>query len=250
MLIPIAALADRLRLRPVAVLHVGAHAAEELSGYRQHDWAPRVWVEALPDLAAELRQRLVGSDEDLVVEGAVWSSSGLALPMHRASNGESSSLLEPMEHLTVHPEVRFGSAQTVVTVTLDDVMEAAETRFGIRPDLINLDIQGAEVAALSGLTRWDGIRWVYSEVAVRELYAGQPLVGEMDRLLDQRGFRRVGTVLLPHLGWGDALWVHRDVWRDTPSLARLRFLAEVAAMRSRIRASLVLAALRRRLSRA
>lgn len=82
--IPVSLLVRTLGLRPKAVLHVGAHRAEELDPYRSHGWSPRVRVEALPDLATALRERFRDSDEDSVVEGAAWSTAGVTMRLNRA----------------------------------------------------------------------------------------------------------------------------------------------------------------------
>ena len=71
------------------------------------------------------------------------------------------------------------------TVTLDAAIDEAE-----RVDLLQLDIQGFEYAALAGapavLAR---TLVVHCEVEFLELYRGQPLFAEIDLLLRKAGFR-------------------------------------------------------------
>jgi len=50
------------------------------------------------------------------------------------------------------------------------------------------------------------VRWIFTEVNRREMYAGIPLVAELDEFLSRQGFRRVVTLWYP-AGWGDALYV-------------------------------------------
>lgn len=236
LLIPMERLSATLGLVPSGVIHVGAHAAEEMEAYMRHGWGPRVWVEALPDLAADLQERLASSEVDVVVSGAAWSVAGQTLPLNRASNGQSSSLLEPAGHLEAHPEVRFDSTLEVATITLDQALNVWKSRFAGRPNLLNLDIQGAELEALRGLSDWRDIQWVYTEISTRELYAGQPLLGDLDAFLGVKGFRRVGTVLLPQFGWGDALYAERGAWKATPPRRRIMFRISVLGLTIRIRA--------------
>ena len=45
-------------VRPTGVIHVGAHQAEESADYTRLEWGNVIWVEAQPDLAAELAKTL------------------------------------------------------------------------------------------------------------------------------------------------------------------------------------------------
>ena len=80
--------------------------------------------------------------------------------------------------------VRRVSAETV---TLDAAIGEAE-----RVDLLQLDIQGFEHAALAGATSvLARTLAVHCEVEFLELYRGQPLFAEIDLLLRKAGFRFV-----------------------------------------------------------
>src|SRR5665213_2100681 len=108
--------------RPRGVLHVGAHEAEERHVYRARGWGPVVWVEMLPEKAESLRTEFARDPENLVLEAACWSTE-IDLPIHRASNGQSSSLLEPSDHLRVHPHVTFlQTGELVRTQRLDRLL--------------------------------------------------------------------------------------------------------------------------------
>ena len=72
---------------------------------------------------------------------------------------------------------------------------------------MTLDIQGAELEALTGMgDLLTQVRWIFTEVNRREMYAGIPIVAELDEFLSRKGFRRVVTLWNP-AGWGDALYV-------------------------------------------
>lgn len=230
MLIPMKFISRLIGADPVSVLHVGAHTGEEWGTYCAQGWGPRVWIEALPELADRLARRFEGSEADAVLKGAAWSVSGLSLEIHRASNGQSSSLLDPTGHLSSHPDVSFKGTELVTTVTLDEAVGLMRSRFGVVPTFLNLDIQGAELEALKGLSEWTSVSWLYTEVSIRELYGGQALIGDLDQFLQSRGFRRVATRIHSNLGWGEALYARSAAWRERPLLVRFHFLLLMRAL--------------------
>ena len=204
MLISPRVLREKFFVSPSGVLHVGAHRAEELTAYREENYGRIIWVEAQPQLVAALRKKTSASG-DLVLEGAVWGTSGVSKTFHITNNGQSSSLYDLAEHSDYYPSiVRVGELE-VSTVRLDSLIPDGE-----KFDFVNLDIQGAELEALTGLGKMlNQVKWVYSEVNRTELYAGIPLVAELDNFLSKAGFVRVCTAWTT-AGWGDALYCRRS----------------------------------------
>ena len=96
----------------------------------------------------------------------------------------------------------------VTTSTIDTLLEAA--RLGHDAfDLLNIDIEGAELLAFQGATKTlPHLKWIYLEVNTREMYEGCAMVGDVDAYLGERGFERVATA---DEGWdhgfADALYV-------------------------------------------
>jgi hypothetical protein len=82
---------------------------------------------------------------------------------------------------------RFGAVSEVPVTTLDRLCEG----FSIaRPDLIKLDLQGAELACLRGATQC----LAHAQVVILEtnllgLYQGTPLVADVLQFMRERGFR-------------------------------------------------------------
>jgi FkbM family methyltransferase len=203
-LIPPHVLREQFGVSPSGVLHVGAHMAEEQSAYREENFGRIIWVEAQPLLVAALRKQAAASG-DLVLEGAVWGSSGVSKILHITNNGQSSSLYELAEHSHEYPSIVRVDEIEVSTVRLDRLLSSSE-----KFDFLNLDVQGAELEALMGLGGMlSQVKWVYSEVNRSELYSGIPLVAELDNFLKQEGFVRVCTAWTT-AGWGDALYCRRS----------------------------------------
>lgn len=219
------------------VLHVGAHAAEEVDLYTRWGASRVHWVEAQADLYRRLEREL-DPTRNAVYNGVAWSTSGEHMTFHVTNNSQSSSLFQLKEHLAWHPDVAEVDSYEVVTTRLDELV----------PDcnylLVTLDIQGAELQALKGMGRLlDGCRVIYTEVNRAETYEGLDQVDSMDSWLAARGFQRFITVWSPGTGWGDAIYV-----RHLPVSAAYRARTLQAMTRSRHKLIDRSAALRRRLS--
>lgn len=188
-------------ISPRAVLHIGAHTAEELGRYIAAHFGPRTWIEAQPDLIEGLREKVSGVG-DKVVEACIWSVSGKELTFHRTNNGESSSVYEMGTHKNHHPHVHNVETYQMVTKALEDILP-----LGSEFDFVNIDIQGAELQALMGMGKLlDSVQWIYLETNREELYEGIPLAAEVEEWLVVRGFVRAVSIWTEY-EWGDSLFV-------------------------------------------
>lgn len=125
----------------------------------------------------------------------MWLSSG-------ASDG-SSSVRPPKTHLASHPDVLFDTVATVQCVRLDDWSRD----HGVQPDLLWLDLQGAELDALrGGETVLEHVRLIHAEVSMMEEYEGCALYPEVRSWLAQRGFDVLVEALPPGAPQGNVLF--------------------------------------------
>lgn len=204
MLIPVAELVANHGLRDVTgVLHLGGHHGEEADQYDQRmPWVngPRVvWVEGNPAAIGELR-RTVEHRPGHEIICALVDDQPREVTFHVASNGESSSVLDLGTHAIEHPEVSYIDEWQATTTSVDLLADSGWDDL----TFVNLDLQGLELRALQGATKFlEHCDYVYAEVNREPLYQGCPMIAELDQHL--RGFRRVATVWTRH-GWGDALW--------------------------------------------
>lgn len=198
-----------------AVIHVGAHLAEERDFYRSVGLVPRIWVEAQSALVSRLREKLDEPD-DLVIQGAVWHTSGQEITLNIANNSQSSSVLEFGTHRQRYPETNFIGTEHCLTLTLGSILVRSKERV----TLVNLDIQGTELEALKGAGKQlIDVPLIYTEVNFESLYEGCALVGEIDDYLAKFGFCRTITAKQGLDGWGDALYVREA---DLTKYRRLR----------------------------
>jgi hypothetical protein len=143
-----------------------------------------------------------------VIHALVSDSVGGIAQFHITNNGESSSILTLGTHREHHPDVVVVDTIELPLTTVDAL---AEEHGFAGLDLLNIDLQGAELRALRGATRTlEGIRYVYTEVNREALYQDCALIDDLDRFLGDRGFDRIITEWTT-AEWGDALYVRGGV---------------------------------------
>ena len=205
MLIPFSTLVPFLAARGIrvrGVLHIGAHECEELKDYVAQGVSAEAvdWIEANPELVARM------AAQGIHVHQAAVSDVEAELPFHVTNNGQSSSLLEFGTHAASYPWCKVVKTLTVKTETLQGVVARTGIPIATR-NFWNLDIQGAELAALRSagdlLKHADAI---YAEVNTQEVYKGCGQLPELDAFLASQGFKREMISMTP-AGWGDALYV-------------------------------------------
>lgn len=202
----LAALCRKHGVAVEGVVHVGANRGDEIAAYDAMGAQRVVFVEANPDLAAGLRARFKDRPEVTVGEFAASDRAGRAT-FHLTSFDQSSSLLELKRHRDIYPEIVPAGTVEVHAKRLDDAL--VELGLGAaRFDLLALDIQGAELMALTGCPDLLGrVRAINCELAFEELYAGGALAPAIDAHLATFGFRRVSTATPFHPSWGDGFYV-------------------------------------------
>jgi FkbM family methyltransferase len=189
---------------------VGAHYAEERYLYRDLNYEPVLWVEAIPSIAMEAANLLKEFPRQQVITETLWRTSGKKKEFFVSSNeGSSSSILPLHLHKSSHPEVVTSEKFEVITSTLDDLYEskkyiAKECR------ILILDTQGSELDVLKGgigcLSEFD---YILCEVSIRQLYKGGALHKNLRKYLQDNGFIEVAHNISRESGWGDAFYVSK-----------------------------------------
>jgi FkbM family methyltransferase len=201
-LITVKELSKNWGVTPTGVVHVGAHLAEEAHDYEKFRWTPVTWVEAQPELANQLKQKLDPNNHK-VFEAAIWIENGIKLQLNIASNSQSSSLLDFGTHSNSYPNIVTVGKVEVITKRLDSLIS-----FSDMPNFINLDIQGVELNAIKSLGNLiENLDYIYVEVNRKQVYVNCTQVSELDEFLLSHGFKRRTTRWYILQGWGDALYV-------------------------------------------
>lgn len=205
MLMNLKSLAETYRIRPKGVLHVGAHFGQEAPYYREIGVERMIFVEALSHVFAQLEINIQPYPQATAIKACISNVDGEEVTFNISNNeGQSSSLLKFGTHKIAHPEVDFIGTETMITTRLDTLFADVP----VECDLLNLDLQGAELLALEGMgAMLRDFKWLYIEVNKDHLYEGCPLIGELDVYLANFGFTRKETRWCGNFGWGDALYV-------------------------------------------
>jgi len=187
------------------ILHVGAHTAEERNDYSECGINRVIWIEANPGVFLQLMRNVAHLPGHSYHWFAAIEENDKIVELNIASNGESSSIFDFDEHTTEHPSVTWVGKTRVLTRRIDDFLFSS----GYDPEcfnFVNLDIQGAELLALKGMSNiLNGVDYIYTEVNEKYLYKNCCLIGEIDDFLSDFGFSRKVTEMTRH-GWGDALY--------------------------------------------
>jgi len=193
---------------PRGVMHIGAHDGKEANQYLDMGVQKAVFIEANPRVYSRLKQNLQGIPGCICVNAAVTNQSGSAT-LNVMSMDQSSSILPLKRHKEIYPEIVQTDTISVKAITIDELMSKLQlTASDI--NILNIDIQGAELLALEGgKGTLESIDMINTEVNFEELYEGCALIDEMDQFLGERGFRRVAMKSPYHPSWGDAVYVKK-----------------------------------------
>jgi FkbM family methyltransferase len=196
---------------PRGTIHVGMHKAEEYQIYKDSGVEHIIFIEANRELVKDA----MDMNMDAFILNAAISDKRENISFNITNNGESSSILELGDHASIYPGIVNIKTVEMETMTLDDVILGGIYHGVLVPfdsrnyNILNLDIQGAELKAMKGFSWWEMIDAIFTEVNYREMYKGCALIGEIEEFLTDKGFVKVEEVDTG-AGWGDALFVKKE----------------------------------------
>lgn len=207
MFIPLDFLIEKYKLNLKNILHVGAHEAQELDDYIKFGAEKIHWIEANRELANKLINRLDSSIHK-VTNAVVSNEDNKEVIFKIANNTQSSSILDLGEHSNLFPDIYYTHEEKRLTKTLDSIL--TEDLFLDRIDFLNIDIQGAELLALEGLSNHlDSIESIYIEINDSEVYKNCSKTSEIDTFLNKFNFERKEKYLYSNHPWGDAFYIKK-----------------------------------------
>jgi FkbM family methyltransferase len=187
------------------VLHIGAHNCEELPFYNDIMKIPSeniIWIDALKDKVDKAKVRNIPN----VYQAVITDKDNEIVKFHVSNNVQSSSVLDFGTHAKNHKSVKFVRDIELKTTTVDTFFENIQID-SQKYDFWNFDIQGAEMLALIGAKKsLQYVKCLYLEVNTEEVYKGCAILKDLDKFLEDIGFKRVETVMTGN-GWGDALFL-------------------------------------------
>jgi FkbM family methyltransferase len=181
------------------VLHIGAHFGQEYNVYKKLGIEPLIFIEPLPK-SFDVLTKNVGK-ECICINKAVGNIEGeVEMYVDETNKGGSSSVLKPKLHLQQYRHIQF-PYKIKVSITKIDSLDIPQCNF------INMDIQGYELEALRGASKYlSGVEYLMLEVNRDEVYENCARIEEIDSYLKQYELIRVETNWAGGT-WGDAFYV-------------------------------------------
>ncbi len=139
--------------------------------------------EPIPELAAYLRRFEPLDPRVKVLSYALSDQNGTSEFFLTNNDGESSSLLRLGKHKDIFPHVHEVRSIPVACRTLDRVIEEHHLE---EPDMLLLDVQGAEYQILASLSakRRQQLRALYVEASLEEVYAGAKCLDDLVAVME------------------------------------------------------------------
>ncbi len=178
-----------LRSHAINCMDVGARGGMQRH-WRKHTGLIRNIDLFEPDEAACVVQAQQGEPGQFWFPVALGGRTGTA-PLYVTSKPSGSSLYEP------NPDVMrrfsapsYGAIAKVIDVPLMTIADFMDKYQRPVPELLKLDVQGAELDILRQLRpeHWSGLLAVQAEVGFVEFYKRQPLFADVDAFMRSQGF--------------------------------------------------------------
>jgi len=202
-------LIEKYKIKPIGVFHVGASVGQECKEYYDVGVKQTIWIEAIPNVFNTLQLNISEYPNAIAYNACISDIDEQIVTFNLADNGDSSSLLEFGTHKEEHPYVNFIGKLNLKTITLDTLINENEINL-LNYNILNIDLQGAELLALKGLgEKVILFHAIMLEVNEKELYKGCALVGEIDEYLNKFGFIGVECQINEH-GWGDKFYINKN----------------------------------------
>jgi len=182
---------DEFLRRSRGVIHIGANTGQERDLYARHG-LPVVWIEPIPEVFQALEDNISNYSEQRAFQCLVTDKDGADYEFHIANNtGQSSSILDLKMHKDIWPTIHYGETILLRSVTLTTLVEENAIDLS-RYDALILDTQGSELLALKGADPvLHKFKFIKTEVADFEAYAGCCQLSELSQFLRKRGFREI-----------------------------------------------------------
>jgi len=197
--------------KPKTLIQIGASGGQELEEFINAGITDAVLIEPLDMPFSILKHRVQNISSYIPFQALITSSNGKKFEFNIASNGgQSSSILEPDDHLLKFPHVRFPDKIELIGYRLDSIIKYMEKKKILhfnKIDMLYIDVQGAELFVLKGAGELlDNIKYIWTEVCPGNAYKNGARYQEIISFLDLYQFQLV-YFECPLGLMGDALFV-------------------------------------------
>ena len=192
----------RMLRKASGVIHVGANSGQHRKIYGKYA-LPVVWIEPIPEVFQMLKENLQTHPRQSAYQYLVTDRDDTEYVFHVANNaGKSSSILDLKLHKDIWPEVAYDRTITLRSTTLPTLL-ARERIDAAGYDALIMDTQGSELLVLKGAAPiLHGFRFIKTEVADFESYAGCCQLKDLDSFVKQHGFAEISRQRFAQHGQG------------------------------------------------
>jgi FkbM family methyltransferase len=193
------------------IVHIGAHKGQEIAEYRLNGIEKIVCFDPLEENCNFIKQNYTNID---VFQCALGNEEMTAQINVSNNDGLSSSILDPLLHLSYAPSVLFNEKRNIEIKKLNSFSSDI-----LKCNYLCIDVQGYEYEVLQGSDSViDQFDYIFCEVNKEETYKNNKLISEIDELLATYGFTRCETHWWSSgEPWGDALYVKNE-YKDIGNL--------------------------------
>jgi len=199
------------------VYDIGAGNCIETIELRNHFRAANVYAfECNPVCIANCATNILNIDRIHLINACVYDRNGLikfhpinkekTITTHQDGNPRASSVY--IANGTYQLETYAQDEISILCTRLDSLMETYSLPV---PDVIWMDLQGSELAALKGLGVYiSNVKFIHTEVTFKPMYTGQDLYPEINKYLIENGFKLL-TIFDENEIWCDLDYVRKDL---------------------------------------
>jgi FkbM family methyltransferase len=187
------------------IIHIGGHIGEEIPMYKELGFKKVLTFEPLSVPFSQ-----IPTGEEIYNEQCAIGSENKEVEMFVANNYQSSSILQPVNHLIYHPSIAFDGKELVKVVSLDWYFENNNHELKASDfDVMVIDAQGYEGEVVAGAEKTlHHMKVVYSEINAGELYKDCIHIFKLDEILKTKySLDRKETLYNQLTAEGEAIYV-------------------------------------------
>lgn len=187
------------------IIHIGGHIGEEIPMYKELGFKKVLTFEPLSVPFSQ-----IPNGEGIYNEQYAVGSENKEVEMFVANNYQSSSILQPVNHLIYHPSIAFEEKELVKVVSLDWYFENNNHELKASDfDVMVIDAQGYEGEVVAGAEKTlHHMKVVYSEINAGELYKDCIHIFKLDEILKTKySLDRKETLYNEITAEGEAIYV-------------------------------------------
>lgn len=200
---------DKHSIKVNGILHIGANYCQEQDAYETLTSNDNIfWIEADPRIVNAIRKQrpsinifnaLITDKDDELVDFHISNNNGL-----------SSSVFQFDKHLINHPTIHMVETIKLSTMKLDTFVEKELKQYKV-PNVLVIDVQGAEVLVLKGATKLlNSVDLILTEVNNDYTYKNCGLIGEIDSILKEHNFTKIFERIWDNHTYGDAIYLRNN----------------------------------------